>query len=49
MQKKEVKLEVRVTQDTYDKLKLLAAEDESSCSAIIRKAIKKLLDAREAK
>ena len=49
MQKKEVKLEVRVTQDTYEKLKALAAEDESSCSAIVRKDIKKLLDNKEAK
>ena len=49
MQKKEIKLEVRVTQETYEKLKLLAAEDESSTSAVIRKAIKKLLEAKEAK
>ena len=49
MQKKEVKLEVRVTQDTYEKLKALAAADESSCSAVVRKAIKRLLESSEAK
>jgi len=49
MQKKEVKLEVRVTQDTYEKLKALAIADESSCSAVVRKAIKKLLEGLEAK
>ncbi len=49
MQKKEVKLEVRVTQDTYEKLKALAITDESSCSAVVRKAIKKFLENIEAK
>lgn len=49
MQKREIKLEVRVTKAVYDKLKALAEEDESTCSAVVRKAIKRLLESADEK
>ena len=45
----EKKLEVRITEEAYNKIKALADETESSCSVIIRQAIKEYLKKREAK
>jgi len=47
--KKEKKLEVRITEETYNKIKVLAEETESSCSVIIRQAIKEYLQKKETK
>ncbi len=47
---KDIKIEVRITKVTHEKLKELALLDESSCSAVVRKAITKYIkDVKEAK
>ena len=49
MSKKEVKLEVRITTELYQLVKEAAEKEESSCSAIVRKAIKNYFNNTEAK
>ena len=47
--KKESKLNVRLDTATYNKLKLLAEINDTSCGTIVRQAIKEYLDKKEAK
>ena len=47
--KKESKLNVRLDTDTYNKLKLLAEINDTSCGKIVRQAIKEYLAKKEAK
>ena len=47
--KKESKLNVRLDTDTYNKLKLLAELNDTSCGKIIRQAIREYLAKKEAK
>ena len=45
--KKEEKLEIRVSAELYEAVKQLAEKEETSCSAIGRKAIKQYLEKLE--
>ena len=47
--KKESKLNVRLDTATYDKLKLLAELNDTSCGKIVRQAIKEYLEKKEIK